>query len=342
MPRSKRPRLSAAPQHTAGNASSEDAGDVPVPVPPGNLLCPISLCMYRDPVVVVESGHTYDRSQIMQHFARRQTDPKTNRRLHSTMVVTNWAMRDTVQEWLDRHPGYTPDEWGSRELLPVQGEAPVETADPGNRDALMLQMWRELCPELRAIWGEGDDPSEQWRGVTMENGRVVKLELKDVGLTGAVQACIGWFTSLRVLYLNNNKLTSVPAEIGQLTSLEELHLHENQLTSVPAEIGQLTSLTSLDLSNDQLTSVPAEIGQLTSLWQLQLHCNRLTSVPASIGRLTSLTSLDLSNDQLTSVPAEIGQLTSLRKLNLTNHRLSILPRAIGVLAVNGCEVFLHH
>ena len=84
----------------------------------------------------------------------------------------------------------------------------------------------------------------------MENGRVVKLELKDVGLTGAVQACIGWFTSLRVLYLNNNKLTSVPAEIGQLTSL--------------------------------------------------------------------------------------------RKLNLTNHRLSILPRAIGVLAVNGCEVFLHH
>ena len=94
MPRSKRPRLSAAPQHTAGNASSEDAGDVPVPVPPGNLLCPISLCMYRDPVVVVESGHTYDRSQIMQHFARRQTDPKTNRRLHSTMVVTNWAARE--------------------------------------------------------------------------------------------------------------------------------------------------------------------------------------------------------------------------------------------------------
>ena len=37
-----------------------------------------------------------------------------------------------------------------------------------------------------------------------------------------------------------------------------------------------------------------------------------------------------------------GQLTSLRNLNLTNHRLSILPRAIGVLAVNGCEVILHH
>ena len=41
----------------------------------------------------------------------------------------------------------------------------------------------------------------EWRGVTMENGRVVKLELREVGLTGAV-----------------------PAEIGQLTSLTELNL----------------------------------------------------------------------------------------------------------------------
>ena len=61
---------------------------------------------------------------------------------------------------------------------------------------------------------------EEWSGVTMENGRVVKLELEEFGLTGAV-----------------------PAEIGQLTSLTELDLGDNQLTSLPAEIGQLTSLT---------------------------------------------------------------------------------------------------
>ena len=50
-----------------------------------------------------------------------------------------------------------------------------------------------------------------------------------------------------------------------MTSLEMLVLGGNQLTSVPAEIGQLTSLTELDLDYNQLTSVPAEIGQLTSL-----------------------------------------------------------------------------
>ena len=39
--------------------------------------------------MVVESGHTYDRSQIMQHFAHYHTDPKTNVRLSSTRVMTN-------------------------------------------------------------------------------------------------------------------------------------------------------------------------------------------------------------------------------------------------------------
>ena len=83
---------------------------------------------------------------------------------------------------------------------------------------------------------------EHWEGVTMENSRVVELELDDIGLTGAVPAEVGRLSALRGLDLNVNQLTSVPEEIGQLTSLRVLWLSSNQLTSVPAEIGQLTSL----------------------------------------------------------------------------------------------------
>ena len=66
-----------------------------------------------------------------------------------------------------------------------------------------------------------------------------------------------------MLYLDQNQLTSVPAEIGQLTALETLYLHENELTSAPAELGQLTSLRELNLGWNNLTSVPAAMRKLT-------------------------------------------------------------------------------
>ena len=87
-------------------------------------------------------------------------------------------------------------------------------------DVFVLRTWRAMCPELQERWPEDERP-EDWEGVTMENGRVVKLELGEFGLTGAV-----------------------PAEIGRLSALRELNLGDNQLTSMPAEIGQLTSLRS--------------------------------------------------------------------------------------------------
>jgi len=197
-------------------------------------------------------------------------------------------------------------------------------------DVLVLRVLRETWPTLKRYWRMDAGP-EEWRGVTMENGRVVKLELTEVGLTGAVPAEVGRLGALRVLWLSFNKLTSVPAEIGQLTSLRKLILSENQLTSLPAWIGQLTSLTEWSLRGNQLTSVPAWIGQLTSLTRLDLGGNQLTSVPAEIGQLAALKRLWLSGNKLTSVPAEIGQLTSLVELRLDDNRLTSVPAEIGQL-----------
>ena len=202
-------------------------------------------------------------------------------------------------------------------------------------DVLVLRMLREAsgCAcyvKLKEKWRVDVGP-EKWRGVTMENGRVVKLELEGVGLTGAVPAEIEQLTSLTRLNLRGNRLTSLPAEIGQLTSLTVLDLRSNKLTSVPAEIWQLTSLTVLTLEGNRLTSVPPEIGRLTSLEKLDLFGNELTSLPAEIGQLTALKWLSLAYNRLTSVPAEIGQLTSLERLELNSNRLTSLPAEIGQL-----------
>ena len=124
MAPSKRRKTSAVQEPASGNASSgvrtrrsatelgdlPDAPDADLDAEPEELLCPITRTVFRDPVMVVESGHTYERSAILAHFERNGArDPLTRRALSSTKVMTNWAMRNVVQAWLDKHPGVTPD-----------------------------------------------------------------------------------------------------------------------------------------------------------------------------------------------------------------------------------------
>jgi len=294
MAPSKRRKTSAVSENASAGVQTRrsasargdlpDAPDADLDAEPEELLCPITRTIFRDPVFVFDSGHTYERSAILSHFERNGAkDPLTRLALSSTKVKTNWAMRNVVQAWLDKHPGVTPDGWDSRELLEPSKDDGTRIFDDDG-DVGMLRTWRAMCPELQEWWPADEQP-EDWEGVEMENGRVVELVLDEFGLTGAVPTDVGRLSALRELGLRFNQLTSMPAEIGQLTALEVLNLHDNQLTSVPAEIGRLTSLRMLFLGGNRLTSLPAEIGQLASLDALYVSENQLTSLPAAIREL---------------------------------------------------------
>jgi len=344
MSATARPGVSNRPSIVNGLADvPPDAPDADLDAEPELLMCPLTRAVFRDPVMVVDSGHTYERDAILSHFeCNGARDPLTNCALSSTKVMTNWVVKQIVQAWLDKHPS------GTRIF--------------DDRDVGVLRTWRAMCPALQDRWPEAARP-EDWKGVTMEDGRVVKLRLPYMGLGGTVPAEIGQLTSLTVLdlsanqlsgmpeeigqltslrelYLKGNQLSSMPAVIGQLTLLERLNLEDNQLTSLLAEIGQLASLRELNLRGNQLTSVPAEIGQLTSLRELSLLGNELTSLPAEIWQLRSMETLYLLDNKLTSLPAEIGQLTSLRELHLRENQLTSVPAAIRKLRAAGCRVYL--
>ena len=116
MAPSKRRKTSAASQPASGNTtqgvrtrrSAGARGDVPdapdadladLDAEPEVLLCPITRVMFRDPVMVVDSGHTYERSAILSHFERNGAkDPLTRRALSSTcLLYTSPSPRDRTR-----------------------------------------------------------------------------------------------------------------------------------------------------------------------------------------------------------------------------------------------------
>ena len=73
--------------------------------PPEELCCPISEELFQDPVLLVETGQTYDRESIEQWFHKgHRTCPLTGKDLQSIQIVPNYAVRGLVQAWREEHP----------------------------------------------------------------------------------------------------------------------------------------------------------------------------------------------------------------------------------------------
>jgi hypothetical protein len=69
--------------------------------PPEHLKCVITQELFRDPVVLVQTGYTYDRIAIQRWLAAKfpPTDPTSNVELWCTDLVPNWSLRQSVDEW---------------------------------------------------------------------------------------------------------------------------------------------------------------------------------------------------------------------------------------------------
>ena len=71
---------------------------------PPELCCPLTLDVFRDPVVA-PSGQSYERSALLEHLAKvGPFDPITRARLAPGMLVGNVQLRQVAARWLDEHP----------------------------------------------------------------------------------------------------------------------------------------------------------------------------------------------------------------------------------------------
>ena len=67
--------------------------------PPDHLLCPITRELFVDPVILVDTGQSYERSMITRWLHTNRTDPVSNIELRTKKLVPNIALRHCVELW---------------------------------------------------------------------------------------------------------------------------------------------------------------------------------------------------------------------------------------------------
>ena len=73
-------------------------------VPP-ELICPITLEVMVEPVLLIGDGHTYDRGSISRWLqGGKMRSPVTNLPLDTPQIVTNYVVRAMLERIASEHP----------------------------------------------------------------------------------------------------------------------------------------------------------------------------------------------------------------------------------------------
>ena len=107
-----------------------------------------------------------------------------------------------------------------------------------------------------------------------------------------------YMRGIKVLSLNRNQLTILPAEMAYLPLLEHLSLSYNLLESLPDSISSMQNLKALDVSQNRIRYLPPAIGNLRNIQVLSANQNKLKSLPYSLGKLKTLQRLNLNGNPL--------------------------------------------
>ena len=134
------------------------------------------------------------------------------------------------------------------------------------------------------------------------------------------------------LYVNENKLRSLPAEFFTLENLAVLYISFNRFDAIPPEIAKMNNLWGVYWTGNNIAAIPPEVWGMKWLRKFQVSKNRLTSLEG-LGRLTELRHLNMADNLLERLPEDIGNLKLLRVCDFSGNRLRRLPEGFGAVPI---------
>ena len=142
--------------------------------------------------------------------------------------------------------------------------------------------------------------------------------------------------NLRVLYLNNNRISELlPNTFNNLPALHELYLNNNQINVLPPNtFGFLPKLRFLYLNNNQISVLNQDVfNNMDGLLQLYLNNNQISTLPQGVfNNLSKLRELFLNNNQINILQKGVfNNLSKLQELFLNNNQIHSIGSTFGEL-----------
>ncbi|KAJ6397321.1 hypothetical protein OIU77_018351 [Salix suchowensis] len=188
-----------------------------------------------------------------------------------------------------------------------------------------LQLQDHPNPDMTTIdISDNNMHGEIPKNICLIFSNMLTLKMAKNGLTGCIPSCLGNISSLGVLDLSNNQLSTV--ELEQFTTLTFLKLSNNNLGGqLPASVVNSSKLNYLYLSDNNFRGQIADFpSPIRTMWPvLDLSNNQFSgTLPRWFVNSTQLFTLDLSKNHFDGpIPEEFCKLDELKYFDLSENNL---------------------
>ncbi|KAL0000182.1 hypothetical protein SO802_019784 [Lithocarpus litseifolius] len=139
------------------NSANKSLDEIKKPDPiviPDDFLCPISLELMRDPVIVA-TGQTYERSFIQRWMdSGNATCPKTQQKLENFTLTPNYVLRSLITQWCAKHNIEQPTGLTNGKIKKSDGSFRSVSGDIAAIQALVRKLSSRSVEERRTAAAE--------------------------------------------------------------------------------------------------------------------------------------------------------------------------------------------